>query len=349
MPCLVRCSHCNTQYQVRDDLAGRKAKCEKCGEVLVIPSPQPAAAAPKSTPAPAQAAPKPQPVAAAPKPAPAQAAPKSQPAAAAPALAPAGPAVEKKRRCPHCGSIEDASESFCSMCGLNMKMKVRKRPKDLSSREWLFALLGIVVALALAPLFFLAIAVAAGGEIALLASAIEILLIAAIGSFSLACRIFGQDAPEPSDIFRIIFMSTFPASIVVPMLHLPRLPAEVLSTVVAMILASLICMFQLGMPVWHSIAICIAYNVFSTIIKVVGILVLVILFAGWLVTTTPSPFGPGGGTPSLDSPFPGVAPPGGPFEDSDDDASTAQPLPGLVLATVPYADAVGWHGHLARA
>ena len=40
MPIVISCSKCNRKYQVRDELAGKTAKCS-CGEKISIPQPQP--------------------------------------------------------------------------------------------------------------------------------------------------------------------------------------------------------------------------------------------------------------------------------------------------------------------
>lgn len=49
----ARCGHCGTLYQVADHLAGRKAKCKKCGVVFVMQAQEaspPAAAPPRAAP-----------------------------------------------------------------------------------------------------------------------------------------------------------------------------------------------------------------------------------------------------------------------------------------------------------
>lgn len=38
----ITCDQCGKQYNVTEDLAGKRAKCKQCGAVLVIPSAQPA-------------------------------------------------------------------------------------------------------------------------------------------------------------------------------------------------------------------------------------------------------------------------------------------------------------------
>ncbi len=37
MPIAVNCSQCGRSYQLRDELAGKKAKC-KCGGTILIPA-----------------------------------------------------------------------------------------------------------------------------------------------------------------------------------------------------------------------------------------------------------------------------------------------------------------------
>src|SRR5437016_3978803 len=34
-----RCSSCNRAFAVKDELAGRSAKCKSCGQMLTVPSP----------------------------------------------------------------------------------------------------------------------------------------------------------------------------------------------------------------------------------------------------------------------------------------------------------------------
>src|SRR5688572_17733404 len=41
MPLPVQCGHCGARYNVDDRLAGKRAKCKKCGGVLSIPEPEP--------------------------------------------------------------------------------------------------------------------------------------------------------------------------------------------------------------------------------------------------------------------------------------------------------------------
>jgi predicted Zn finger-like uncharacterized protein len=37
MPISVTCRGCEKRYRVQDDLAGRKIRCPKCREVIVVP------------------------------------------------------------------------------------------------------------------------------------------------------------------------------------------------------------------------------------------------------------------------------------------------------------------------
>jgi len=215
-------------------------------------------------------------------------------------------------------------------------MKSRKRKKESRLKEWVFVLIGIVVALASAPLFFLLVAMVAGGTIAMLVSVIEIYLIVAIGSFSLACRIFGEEPPEPSDILRIIFLSGLPANLVVGWAGLTGWLAVAAAAGVAMVVAALLCMLQLGMPVWPSIAICVAYNVFAAILTVVGVILLGLMFVGYMAAGSggarPAPARPG-----VQSPFDPAAPPGRDSDDFDDQTSIIAPRRWLVLESGPQA------------
>jgi predicted Zn finger-like uncharacterized protein len=78
MPIVVSCPSCSARFNAKDEWAGRKAKCPKCGTVLTVPAAGPAdapapPAAPKPSPSPkppAAATPAPRPV---PKPEPAAA------------------------------------------------------------------------------------------------------------------------------------------------------------------------------------------------------------------------------------------------------------------------------------
>jgi len=40
MPFEFRCPHCNTGYNVKDELAGKKTKCKKCGNVILLAPPE---------------------------------------------------------------------------------------------------------------------------------------------------------------------------------------------------------------------------------------------------------------------------------------------------------------------
>jgi predicted Zn finger-like uncharacterized protein len=39
MPFAFRCPHCDVGYQVKDELAGKKTRCKKCGEVMMLTPP----------------------------------------------------------------------------------------------------------------------------------------------------------------------------------------------------------------------------------------------------------------------------------------------------------------------
>jgi hypothetical protein len=49
MPIAITCSKCNRKYQVREELAGKTAKCQ-CGQPIPIPQPPPSAPAPAPAP-----------------------------------------------------------------------------------------------------------------------------------------------------------------------------------------------------------------------------------------------------------------------------------------------------------
>lgn len=309
------CPSCQTRYQVKDDLAGKKFKCRKCSQVLQAPGGAPVArvgnaAETSGRPAPTQA-----------KPATARPARGLQPtsavdsllgeelaaspaAGAAPLLAeasvPTGTAtagpippagVPAKKKCPHCGAGVASDVVYCSECGLSIHKKYSglSRDEDKSdSKLWLYVLAGIGAAMLSTPLFFLLIAMAVGGPIAMLVCVVEINLIVSLGSFALACRIFKQEPPEPSDILRIVGWSVVPANLAVSYLGGTGPLALAAGVGVAIVISSLVCMFHIQMPVVPSILVSICYNIFSGILTVVGVVVLGVIFAGYLVTTTGS-------------------------------------------------------------
>ncbi len=124
-----------------------------------------------------------------------------------------------------------------------------------------------------------------GGPLAMIVCAIEINLIVSIGSFSLACRIFKQEPPEVGDILRIVGWSVVPANALVSYLGGTG-PLAILAGVgTASVISAILCMFQIQMPVVASILVSICYNIFAGILTVVGVVVLGIIFAGYLVTT----------------------------------------------------------------
>lgn len=91
MPIQVHCSHCNAGFQAKDEHAGKRAKCPKCGQVLVIAAGNgPAAGVKKATRAAA-----------------------AQPKPAAPAAAPV-------RICPSCGTTMAEKAILCINCGYNV-------------------------------------------------------------------------------------------------------------------------------------------------------------------------------------------------------------------------------------
>jgi hypothetical protein len=340
---VIVCSSGQTRYQVKDELAGKRFKCKKCGQVLQAPGVAPVAKAAGPAAAPTQPAAAPaQPMAAQKKPAPPQAkpaAPQAKPAApqakptapagkpapvasraaavnslldeALAATPPAGAvadlveAVEvaeappdaggtpgsrrAKKKCPHCGAKVDADVVYCTECGLSVHKKYSgiDHTEDRSdSKSWLYVLAGIGGAMLATPLLFLLVAVMAGGGFALFVCVIEMYLIIAIGSFALACRIFKQEPPEPTDILRIVGWSALPANMVVSYFGGIG-PLSLLAAVgIAIVISSLVCMLHVQMPVFPSIFVSICYNVFAGILTVVGVLVLVVIFAGYLVTTS---------------------------------------------------------------
>lgn len=107
MPILITCPSCQTKLSVPDDSAGKQAKCSRCGTLMLIRPPVPAAmpAPPVAAVPPSALRPKPTapPVAAPPPPqpqstAPPAAAPKPRTKPSAPPHAPTAPAPAKPRR-----------------------------------------------------------------------------------------------------------------------------------------------------------------------------------------------------------------------------------------------------------
>jgi len=389
---VIVCSSCQTRYQVKDELAGKKFKCRKCGQVLQAPGVASAAkaagpAAVSAQPAAARrkpAAPQAKPTAPAGKPAlvPGRAAAVNSlldealaatpPPGALPELveavevsgAPPGAlgmpvSTRAKKKCPHCGAKVDADVVYCTECGLSVHKKYSgvDRHEDRSdSKSWLYVLAGIGGAMLATPLLFLLVAVMVGGPIAMFVCVIEMYLIIAIGSFALACRIFKQEPPEPTDILRIVGWSALPANMVVGYLGGVG-PLSLLAAVgIAIVISSLVCMLHVQMPVFPSIFVSICYNIFAGILTVVGVLVLVVIFAGYLVTTS------GTGAPQegqeVEQMDPFAAPnsptapnaPGGQKEPRDDDETslgTPREVTGLRWMLV-REDNRGWTDPLVR-
>ena len=178
-------------------------------------------------------------------------------------------------------------------------------------------LAAIVAAFVSAALFFLLLALMLGGAIAMFVCVIEIYLIVAIGSFAFACRLFRQEPPEPTDMLRIVMTGSIVGRVAAGWLCGPGILGLLAGTGIAIVISALLCMFHIGMPVVPSILVCIAYNILAAIFTVIGIVVLGIIFAGYMVTT-------GGGLP-LEAPSGQEAPFGPPdarTPDDNDDAST---------------------------
>lgn len=134
----LACPKCHQKYRLKDELAGKKAKCAKCGESIQVPgaaaaaapsvktaptkasSPKPAAVKPVATPARAAAA-----VTAPPKPAIADPLPDlsdlfddSFPVAAQPSHL---ESTSSGNSCPKCGEALGANAVVCVKCGYNKK------------------------------------------------------------------------------------------------------------------------------------------------------------------------------------------------------------------------------------
>lgn len=317
MSIFLRCPTCFSQYEIKDELAGRKARCKKCGESVQIP----AAAKPPHVREGASPATKsmaiggtgtrvmPHAIKTADR------LPHS-PASVGPATIPISvgilseldnlppPSVPAKRaetpkvqappgrmQCPHCGMWVSSELSICSTCRLDMRKRFEKKAneRDEEMRSNVkFSLIGIGATLVTAPLFFVLVAMVMGGGLALLLSVLIMQIGVSLGSFTLACYLFKQDAPEPGEILRIICYSNIPANVLASMLFGGGILGAVGSTAIAMVAAALVCMFHVGMPVVSSILISVVYNIFAGILTVVWAVVLGVVFAGYLVATQPN-------------------------------------------------------------
>ncbi len=167
MKIAIQCGQCGKQYKVKPELAGKKVKCQACGEKILVPagsdtpSEAPAKkASPEKAKAPAAKA------APAAKPAPAKK-PAAAQAAAAPALLDTGPlqhsildeAMSTAARlpeagevyCPGCKAIVSAANVLCVNCGFDLQSgrstrvySEANRPKRRPGQR---PILGIFVAL----------------------------------------------------------------------------------------------------------------------------------------------------------------------------------------------------------
>jgi len=207
----------------------------------------------------------------------------------------------------------------------------RERQKEAkeAAREWIYMLGAIAGAFISAPLFFFLVAMAMGGALAMIVCVIEINLIVSLGSFALACRIFRQEPPEPGDILRIIGSSSFPAMVLASwigaQISAPAWAVWVAAALVAAVIAALICMFQVGMPVWPSVFVCFSYNVLSVILTVVGYVMLGVIFAGYMITTggeVPKDLAPMDSSEEAPLGLPGGA---APDESDDEDLTMSRP------------------------
>lgn len=299
MPTTVfACPGCKTKYPWRDELAGRKLKCKKCGQSFQIK--------PKAQPTPAGQAP--------PAP-PAREHPAAEPvggslldeefaagalSAAQPAAQPAAPEAtpepqQGKRPCPLCENLVEAGRERCPICKTRMDRPLRdpeaERRKE-ESREWLFVLAGLGGALLATPLLFLAIVLLFGkgsGPFAFLICAIEVNYIVAIGCFALACRVFRQEPPEIGDILRVVAFATLSSNVIFSWIGGTGFLWTVAATGVAAVIAAVLCMTQLEMPVFPSIFIAFTYNVFAAIFTVIGMVLLGLVFAGYLIGSGEAP------------------------------------------------------------
>jgi predicted Zn finger-like uncharacterized protein len=287
---LVSCPTCQTQYQIKDELAGRKAKCKKCGQDFQIPAAQKAAVAQAASSATTTARIDGQttirmaagtPVAATPVP-------------AAAVETPPQPAEPDKQQCPHCGAWVSAGLQSCSYCRLDMHKSLGTSDSDRDRemrRSVKFSLIGIGVTLLAAPLFYLIVAMFVGKVLAMVISVILMQIGVSLGSFSLACQLFKQDPPEPSEILKIICFSNILSSVAAAALFGENsgVLAMIGGTGLAMFMAAGVCIFYVGMPVVSSMLISIVYNICAFILTFLWVMVLTLVFIGHAIVTTPAP------------------------------------------------------------
>lgn len=255
MPQVVHCPMCRTQYQIKDELAGRKAKCKKCSQSFQIPAlKRPAEESPE-------------------------------------------PAEPERTQCPHCAAWVAPELQFCSECRLNMHKNYGSEASDREReirKNALYSLIGIGAMLVTTPVFFLMATLVVGGALAMLLSALLLMIGVSMGSFLLACQLFKQEPPEPGEILVIVIFSNLPAGLLAPWLFGGGVVGALGTVVIATVIAALMCMFRAGMPVVPSMLISVAYNVFSGILTVVWIVLLMLVFAGYMAATRPAspPDGP---------------------------------------------------------
>ncbi|HEX2473301.1 MAG TPA: hypothetical protein VHK01_01065 [Lacipirellulaceae bacterium] len=145
MPIEFACSECHRGYRVKDELAGKTAKCGKCGHRMRIPQTthsQAAAATPSSTKAPVVAG-TPKVAAGAPK---APAKPSSQSSMSSwldeelEASQPSVPTAPKTPKvsgatCPACGATLAAGAVLCVACGYDTRTRSKHQTQHLEPAE----------------------------------------------------------------------------------------------------------------------------------------------------------------------------------------------------------------------
>ena len=105
MPIAVACQ-CGQRFQARDELAGKQAKCPKCGRILTIPSPQPKAPPRATSPAPLEDI-----------------------------LEDAGLDDVAKPRCPQCNEELKPGAVLCVHCGYDLKLGKQLQTKIVGAEE----------------------------------------------------------------------------------------------------------------------------------------------------------------------------------------------------------------------
>lgn len=187
-------------------------------------------------------------------------------------------------KCTRCESVNEPAMQACTVCGWLRGRKERdfaKEDEALAKKEWIYVLGATAGALAFAPILFWGSKMVLGIWLALFITALEIKFVMAVGGFALACRIFRQQPPEVNDIFRVTGASIVPADMAIGFIGSDNVLVNLaISAAVATVIGALMCMFNLDIPVFPAIGIAVCYNLVSTVLGGISILILGLLFLG---------------------------------------------------------------------